>query len=126
LSFRVLIVEHSNAAGQRLADAVRSVSGVDAWITSTGFEALKLLSRSRFDLIITSLRMPDLNGLEFVNFVKKNPCYRDVPVFIAAEEKSDGDRDRGLALGAAEYLLHPIQTPSLEALLRRYLHLQVA
>jgi two-component system chemotaxis response regulator CheY len=121
MRLRVLIVEHSRAAGQRLAEAVRSVSGADAALTQSGFEALKLLSRGHFDLIITNVRMPDLNGLEFVNFVKKNPTYRDIPVFIATEETSEGERDRGLALGAAEYLLHPIPMLNLEALLKRYL-----
>jgi len=62
-----------------------------------------------------------MNGLELVNFVKKNPSYRETPLFVIAEEQSESERDRGLAMGAAEYLVRPLKAPELEELLRRYL-----
>lgn len=121
MAFKVLIVEDSKASRDFIAAAVEAVRGVRAISTPSGFEALKLLPRHRFDLIITDINMPDINGLELINFVKKNPNYRDVPLFIITTEGRDQDRDRGLALGAAEYLVKPFDPQSLEALLKRYL-----
>jgi two-component system chemotaxis response regulator CheY len=123
MGFKVLIVEDSKAAREFIAATVESVSGVEAVTTSSGFEALKLLPRHRFDLIITDINMPDINGLELINFVKKNPNYRETPLFIITTEGGEKDRDRGMALGAAEYLVKPFQPQSLEGLLRRYLKL---
>jgi two-component system chemotaxis response regulator CheY len=123
MGFKVLIVEDSKAAREFIAATVESVSGVEAFTTSSGFEALKLLPRHRFDLIITDINMPDINGLELINFVKKNPNYRETPLFIITTEGGEKDRDRGMALGAAEYLVKPFQPQSLEGLLRRYLKL---
>jgi two-component system chemotaxis response regulator CheY len=65
--------------------------------------------------------MPDINGLELINFVKKSPRYRDTPLFIITTEGRVQDRERGLALGAAEYLVKPFEPESLEGLLKRYL-----
>ena len=72
-----------------------------------GFEALKTLPTRRFDLIITDINMPDINGLELIGFVKSNPAYRDIPLIIVSTEKTEEDKKRGLALGAAGYVVKP-------------------
>jgi two-component system chemotaxis response regulator CheY len=123
MGFKVLIVEDSPASRTYIAATVEAVPGVEAFTTSSGFEALKLLPRHRFDLIITDINMPDINGLELINFVKKNPNYRETPLFIITTEGREQDRERGMALGASEYLVKPFQPESLERLLRRYLKL---
>lgn len=121
MGFKVLIVEDSRASREFIAATVEGVRGLEAVVTASGFEALKLLPRHRFDLIITDINMPDINGLELINFVKKNPNYRQTPLFIVTTESREQDRERGLALGAVEYLIKPFEPESLESLLRRYL-----
>jgi len=123
MAYKVLIVEDSKASRELIASAAESVQGVEAFTTSTGFEALKLLSRQRFDLIITDINMPGINGLELINFVKKNPTYRDTPLFVISTEGRDQDREKGLALGAVEYLVKPFRQQDLEGLLMRYLNI---
>ncbi len=124
MGFKILIVEDSKASREYIAATVESIPGVEAITTSSGFEALKLLPRHRFDLIITDINMPDINGLELINFVKKNPNYRDTPLFVITTEGRAQDRERGLALGAAEYLIKPFEAESLEGLLKRYLRIE--
>lgn len=124
MRFKVLIVEDSKASREFIAATVESVDGVEAITTASGFDALKLLPRHRFDLIITDINMPDINGLELINFIKKNPNYRTTPLFIITTEGREQDRDRGMALGAAEYLVKPFEPERLEGLVRRYLSLE--
>lgn len=121
MKFKVLIVEDSRVSREHIAATVEAVDGVEAVTTASGFEALKLLPRQRFDLIITDINMPDINGLELINFVKKNPNYRDVPLIIITTEGREQDRSRGLALGAEGYLVKPFLPEDLEALLKRFL-----
>ncbi len=123
MRFKVLIVEDSKASREFIAATVEAIPGLEAVQTASGFEALKILPRHRFELIITDINMPDINGLELINFVKKNPNYREVPLFVITTEGREQDRERGLALGAAEYLVKPFSPESLEALVRRYLRL---
>ncbi len=123
MSLKVLVVEDSRATRELITATVEALPGVEVVASPSGFEALKVLPRQRFDLIITDINMPDINGLELINFVKKNPNYRDTPLFIVTTEGREKDRDRGLALGAAEYLVKPFSPQSLEGLVRRYLKL---
>lgn len=120
---KVLIVEDSRATRELLAAAIEVLDGVEVYTVVSGFEALKVLPRHRFSLIITDINMPDINGLELINFVKKNPHYRQTPLFVVTTEGREQDRDRGLQLGADEYLVKPFQSEILTALARRYLKL---
>ena len=70
----------------------------------SGFEALRQLPRARYDLILTDINMPDINGLELVSFVKSNAAFRSIPLVIVSTEGSERDRDKGLRLGADAYL----------------------
>src|ERR1041384_588502 len=116
MGYKVLIVEDSTASREFIASTLLQIEGTELICASSGFDALKLLPRYRFDLIITDINMPDINGLELINFVKMNPNYRDTPLFIITTEGREQDRDRGMALGAAEYLIKPFSPQSLQGL----------
>jgi two-component system chemotaxis response regulator CheY len=120
---KVLIVEDSAATRELLRSAIEAILEVEVHTAVSGFEALKVLPRHRFELIITDINMPDINGLELINFVKKNPHYKDTPLFIVTTEGREHDRDRGLQLGANEYVVKPFVPDSLCELVRRYLKL---
>jgi two-component system chemotaxis response regulator CheY len=123
LAIKVLIVDDSKATRELLCATLEELPETEVTETASGFEALKVLPRHRFDLIITDINMPDINGLELINFVKKSPSYRDVPLFILSSENREQDRARGLALGAAEYLTKPFEPAALLELVRRHLGL---
>jgi two-component system chemotaxis response regulator CheY len=65
--------------------------------------------------------MPDINGLELISYVKNNPHYRDIPLFIISTESSERDMEKGLALGADEYLTKPFNPLKLHELIKRYI-----
>lgn len=120
---KVLVVEDSGATRELLRAALETLGVVEVHMAVSGFEALKVLPRHRFELIITDINMPDINGLELINFVKKNPHYRDTPLFVVTTEGREQDRDRGLRLGANEYVVKPFAPEQLSALVRQYLKL---
>lgn len=120
---KVLIVEDSSATRELLRAAIETVDGVEVHAAVSGFEALKVLPRHRFELIITDINMPDINGLELINFVKKNPHYRETPLVVVTTEGREVDRVRGLQLGANEYVVKPFATEVICDLVRRYLKL---
>lgn len=116
-------MEDSGATRELLRAAVESLIEVEVHTATSGFDALKVLPRHRFELIITDINMPDINGLELINFVKKNPHYKDTPLFVVTTEGREQDRDRGLQLGADEYVVKPFVPELLCDLVRRYLKL---
>ena len=74
---------------------------------ASGFDALRLLPRAEYDLIITDINMPDINGLEVVRFVRKSERHRGIPLLIISTQSSERDRARGMALGADAFLAKP-------------------
>lgn len=103
----VLVVEDSKAIRSMMRVSLEEAGGFFAVEAASGFEALKALPSRPFDLIITDINMPDINGLELISFVRSNPAYRDIPLIIVSTEKSDEDKKRGLMLGASSYIVKP-------------------
>lgn len=118
----ILIVEDS-ATTRSLIRAVIEEMGDDffTYEASSGFEALKMLPQERFDLIITDINMPDINGLELINFVKNDPRYKQIPLIIVTTERSAEDRERGLALGASAYITKPFRPEDLQEVITKIL-----
>ena len=111
---RILIVEDSPTMRALLNSALEGLE-VPVKITeaSSGFEALRCLPREPFDLIVTDINMPDINGLELVAFAKSNHAYRSIPLVIVSTEGAARDRERGLELGADAYLVKPFEPENL-------------
>ena len=103
----VLIVEDSKSIRSMMRVLLEEAGDYFFVEAGNGFEALKALPTRRFDLIITDINMPDINGLELISYVKSNQTYRDIPLIIVSTEKSEEDKKRGLALGAAGYVVKP-------------------
>ncbi len=74
---------------------------------SSGFEALRLLPRGPYDLIVTDINMADINGLEVVRFIRSSAHHRTTPLLIISSLRGEHDVERGLALGANAYLPKP-------------------
>jgi len=119
----ILIVEDSSTMRSLIVSTVEILDDVDVTATSSGFEALKILPHKNFDLILTDINMPDINGLELVKFVKTNSEYKKIPLIIISTEGSDRDRQRGIDLGADEYVVKPFKPEHLQTLLVKYLNI---
>ena len=115
----ILIVEDS-ATTRALIRAVIDESGdFEAVEAGSGFEALKVLPQQEFDLIITDINMPDINGLELINFVRNNPRYSRIPIIIVSTERSEEDKKRGMALGATAYVTKPFKSAELQEIIKK-------
>lgn len=118
---KILIAEDSPTMRSFIVSSIAAMGDFSLVEAANGFEALRLLPRERVDLVITDINMPDINGLELVSFIKNNPHYHSIPLFIVSTEGSERDREKGLALGADAYLVKPFSPEDLQALVRQYL-----
>ncbi len=115
----ILIVEDSATMRSLLATTLEEMDSlVKVTEACNGFEALRLLPRENYDLIVTDINMPDINGLELVSFVKSSVKYRSIPLIIVSTEGSERDRDKGLGLGADAYIVKPFEPETLREVAR--------
>ena len=119
--YEVLVVEDSSAMRSFIASTIEEIEGVRVTEAASGFVALKELPRCDFNLIITDINMPDINGLELVRFIRENDRFKETPLIIVSTESSQRDRERGLALGANSYLVKPFTPEALKECVERYL-----
>jgi two-component system, chemotaxis family, chemotaxis protein CheY len=118
----ILIADDSATMRAMLVAIVEAVGDYQIVEASSGFEALRLLPRDHVDLIMTDINMPDINGLELISYLRNNPNYKDIPVFIISTEGSAKDIEKGKQLGADEYIVKPFSPETLQLLLNRYLN----
>jgi two-component system, chemotaxis family, chemotaxis protein CheY len=114
---RILIVEDSAAMRTYVRAALEGAPelGGDVEIVEaqSGFDALRLLPRSAYDLVITDINMPDINGLELIRFVRQSAHHRQIAVLIISTQSAERDKKRGLALGADAFLAKPFTPEAL-------------
>jgi two-component system chemotaxis response regulator CheY len=115
----ILIVEDSPTMRVLLTSALEGLdTPVKVTEAESGFEALRQLPRNSYDLIVTDINMPDINGLELISFVRNNSSYRTIPLVIVSTEGSERDRDKGVGLGADAYLVKPFEPDELRDVVR--------
>lgn len=81
----------------------------------SGMEALRLLLKESFSLILLDVHMPGLNGYETAALIRERPKTRDIPIiFITAVNKSEEDVEKGYSVGAVDYIIKPFDPDSLK------------
>lgn len=119
--FTILIVDDSTSMRSLLVSTLETLGQINIVQAPNGFEALRMLPREQIDLVLTDINMPDINGLELLSFIRNNPIYKEVPVVVISTEGSRKDIEKGLTLGANEYLVKPFKSEQLLDIVKRFL-----
>ena len=122
-TFSALVVDDSPPMRKMIVFALSRIRGLDLVEADDGVDALRKLAGRRFNLIITDINMPILDGLKLVKRLRADENYIDVPIIIITTEGAAEDRQRALALGANAYITKPIQAAQVIKLVRRTLGL---
>ena len=86
-----------------------------------GFEALQKLPK-QFDLLFVDINMPNINGLELIEYCRQNEQYQHIPIIIISTEDSLKDQEKGIKLGATDYLMKPINLNRLIDVIQQYIN----
>ncbi len=116
---RVLVVEDSSAMRAFVQAALEESGETLVSQAASGFEALRLLPRESFDLVIVDINMPDINGLELVAFMRRSEAHQETPIILISTEAGERDRARGLSIGANAFLSKPFEAEALRSLVAR-------
>jgi len=101
---RVLLVEDQMTT-RLLEKSILEAAGFDVGTAEDGLTALNLLSEASFDLVVTDVQMPRMDGLSLTKKLKEDERFADLPVIIVTSLEREEDKRRGLEVGADAYLL---------------------
>lgn len=101
---RILVVDDSFTT-RTLEKSILEANGYDVCIAVDGVEALVCLRCDTFDLIVADVQMPRMDGLTLLHEVKKDPRLRRIPVILVTSLDQPADKERGVAMGASEYIV---------------------
>lgn len=100
---RVLVVDDSLTV-RELERKLLDAQGYEVEVATDGMDGWNAVRAGRFDLVVTDVDMPRLDGIELVSRIRQDPNLRDLPVMIVSYKDREEDRQRGLQAGADYYL----------------------
>ena len=118
--FRILVVEDDRNL-QQLMKAFLEKASYEVNCASDGVHALDMLEQKQYDLVVTDLMMPEMDGYELSKQIKK---HTQIPIIMVTAKEELVDKKMGFSVGADDYMVKPIEFEELlfriSALLKRY------
>jgi two-component system chemotaxis sensor kinase CheA len=101
---RLLVVEDTITT-RALLKSILEFAGYDVSVAADGRQAWQMLPEGSFDLVISDVEMPNLDGFELTATIRRSPALADLPVILVTARTSDQDKARGVQVGANAYLV---------------------
>jgi two-component system, cell cycle response regulator len=101
-----------------------SKAGYEVEKAFNGYEALALIQKEKFDMVLLDVMMPEIDGFEVARILNNDPEFKDIPVIFLSAKNSVEDKIEGLSIGAADYITKPFDFRELEARIKIILNNQ--
>jgi len=110
----VLVVDDSRVMREMIVACLRGDPELVFTHAQSGLEAIERLSLKPFSLVILDLNMPDIGGVEVVEFIRGQDALRDVPILIVTTRGDDVSRSRVMEAGASRFMSKPFSPDQLQ------------
>ncbi len=121
LAGRHLLVVEDEAINREIALELLSEYGLTADTAEDGVQALELIGKQHYDLVLMDMQMPKMDGLEATRQIRQLPQLAKLPIIAMTANAFAEDRERCLAAGMNDFLSKPVEPDDLKILLLRYL-----
>lgn len=122
--FSALVVEDSPMMRQLIIFALSRLATVKVTEATDGVDGLRKLAAGKFDIVLTDINMPIMDGLKLVKRIRSDPNHKETPIVVITTESAEEDKQRALQLGASAYVTKPIQAPQVIATVKRLLKME--
>jgi len=109
---KILLADDSNIMRMVIVMHLKRFTGAQITEVVNGQEALVKLTQEKFDLLLTDINMPEMNGIELVRHVRGG-LKSDIPIIIITTKGEVHDRELGMSLGANGYITKPVNVKHL-------------
>ncbi len=111
----ILIVDDSKVMREMILACLRPVPGAHFVQAASGLEAIERLSVARCDLLVLDLNMPDIGGLEVLEFVRGQDKLRTLPIIIVTTRGDEGSKAKAMKAGATRFMTKPFDPEAILA-----------
>jgi two-component system chemotaxis response regulator CheY len=118
--FNIMVVDDSSSMRHLIAFVLGKSPDLKITEAEDGLEAIKMLPSAVFDLVITDIHMPFMDGLKLIELLRMDPKYKNMPIIITTTEDETEDKKKAMSLGATACVTKPIKG---EELLKAVNHL---
>ena len=105
---KALVVDDYQTIREKMVAALKGV-GVKTTEVENGLEALSKLAEEEFDIVFTDIVMPEMDGFELCEEIRRNPAYRHLPIVVNSTHCDTKYIIKALRLGADDYVSKPIE-----------------
>ncbi len=119
---KVLLVDDNEINLIMQSEIIRK-SGISVDIAHSGKEAIQLCETTKYDMILTDIRMPDMDGYETVKLIRTNPAYIDVPILALTADVVTGVKEKVIAAGMNDIAHKPLKPEKLNQLIKKYFNI---
>jgi two-component system chemotaxis response regulator CheY len=123
---QVLVVDDSKVMREMIVACLRPEPELAFTHAASGLEAIEKLSLQRFDVLVLDLNMPDIGGIEVVEFVRAQDTLRGLPIIVVTTRGDEASRARALRAGASRFMTKPFTPEDLLGEVRGQLGLKAA
>ena len=92
---------------------------------NSGKEAEKLLINKNIDIVLMDVMMPEMDGYEAMNYIRKNMKLTKLPIIALTAKAMAGDKEKCIQAGASDYISKPVDMQKLISLVRVWLILKI-
>ena len=117
----ILVVDDSKVMRDMIVACLRAEPGLGFAHASSGLEAIEKLSLKPFDLVVLDLNMPDIGGIEVVEFIRAQDQLRGLPVVIVTTRGDESSQARAMGAGANRFMAKPFTPEAILAVVRELL-----
>lgn len=117
---KVLVVDDSATMRMFLAMTVKKTLGVSVSEAVNGADALAKLQCSDFDLVLTDMVMPKMDGVQLIEHIRAS-LNKTMPIVMVTTKGEEKDRDNGLSSGANSYITKPVNVHELKEIILKLL-----
>ncbi len=116
----ILLVD-DNEMNQKLIGQMLTNYGFEVITANDGLQALNMLQRKVFDLVLLDMQMPRMNGYETARLIRENHAWSHLPIIAITANSLNGDREKCLNYGCNSYLAKPFKSETLVREIKRLL-----
>ena len=119
MSKTFLIVDDSASMRQLVAFTIKD-AGYDVLLAENGRDALEKMSRTKIDMVITDLNMPEMDGITFIRELRGKADYKFVPIVMLTTESQEAKKQEGRAAGASGWIVKPFSPSQLMDVVKKF------